>query len=59
MQTDMHDLSVYSTIWHDNSEALVLESIMKDAGFGGAHQRVVALPGQRNARRAQPQYIYV
>lgn len=35
MQTDMHDLSVYSTIWHDNSEALVLESIMKDAGFGG------------------------
>ena len=35
MQTDMHDLSVYSIISRNNEEALLLDSYMKAAGFGG------------------------
>ena len=35
MQSDMHDLSVYSIISRNNSEAQTLDSIMKGAGFGG------------------------
>lgn len=35
MQSDMHDLSIYSVINRDNDEALILDNIMKAAGFGG------------------------
>ena len=35
MQSDMHDLSIYSVITRDNDEALILDNIMKAAGFGG------------------------
>lgn len=35
MQTAMHDLSVYSVIYKNNTEANLLSEIMKGAGFGG------------------------
>lgn len=35
MQTSMHDLSFYSEVGRDNSSARLLNSIMKNAGFGG------------------------
>ncbi len=35
MQTDMHDLSVYSIISRNNENAYLLDSYMKAAGFGG------------------------
>ena len=35
MQTEMHDLSIYSIIARNNSEAVILDGIMKGAGFGG------------------------
>ena len=35
MQSDMHDLSIYSIVSRDNENALLLDSIMKGAGFGG------------------------
>ena len=35
MQTVMHDLSIYSVIYQNNSNANLLSSIMKGAGFGG------------------------
>ena len=35
MQSDMHDLSIYSVINRDNDVALILDNIMKAAGFGG------------------------
>ena len=35
MQTEMHDLSIYSVISRDNEEAVLLDGIMKGAGFGG------------------------
>ena len=35
MQTEMHDLSIYSIIARNNSEAIILDGIMKGAGFGG------------------------
>lgn len=35
MQTDMHDLSVYSVIYKNNANANLLSEIMKGAGFGG------------------------
>ena len=35
MQTEMHDLSIYSILARNNEEAVLLDSIMKGAGFGG------------------------
>ena len=35
MQTDMHDLSWYSVIYKNNSNAQLLDSYMKAAGYGG------------------------
>ncbi len=35
MQTEMHDLSIYSILARNNQEAVLLDSIMKGAGFGG------------------------
>lgn len=35
MQTDMHDLSIYSIISRNNSQAVLLDGYMKAAGFGG------------------------
>ncbi len=35
MQTDMHDLSVYSVISRNNANAVLLDGYMKAAGFGG------------------------
>ena len=35
MQTEMHDLSIYSILSRNNEEAVLLDSIMKGAGFGG------------------------
>ncbi len=35
MQTEMHDLSIYSILARNNQEAVILDSIMKGAGFGG------------------------
>lgn len=35
MQTDMHDLSIYSVIYKNNAEANLLSELMKGAGFGG------------------------
>ena len=54
MQTEMHDLSWYSVIARNNANAQLLAGYMKGAGFGGPHQRVVAFPGQRDARRPGP-----
>ena len=35
MQTDMHDLSWYSVIYKNNSNAVLLDGYMKAAGYGG------------------------
>ena len=35
MQTEMHDLSIYSILARNNEEAVLLDSIMKGTGFGG------------------------
>lgn len=35
METDMHDLSVYSVISRNNENANLLDKYMKNAGFGG------------------------
>ena len=35
MQTDMHDLSIYSILARNNDEAVLLDGYMKAAGFGG------------------------
>lgn len=35
MQTEMHDLSIYSAKWRNNENAKILESIMTAAGFDG------------------------
>lgn len=35
MQTEMHDLSIYSILARNNAEAVILDGIMKGAGFGG------------------------